>query len=390
MAILNYSKDGKQLYRVYVQARGKVDTSLRVQKNKFNLESFKEAQKEEKKLINHIAEEINKIEGRGLKWEEIIYRWEIYASKGLLGDRQKECSYIYDHVNRLKRYTKPWFGRVASELNKGDGRYVLGLISENNGNSSLLNKLKCSVNVVFKWAIEQKLVIGAHVSPTEGINVVDKVERVPKILTLEEIRTLLKAAKEKQHPWYHIWSFAFLTGMRSGELKALQWKDIDYERKIISVSKSVCNATKAIKCTKSGYWRNVPISNELLQIITELQKGREYGPDDFVLPRLGPWGNGEAGKVLRAFLVKCDINKNIVFHTLRACFATHMLASAVDQATVMKIGGWKDIKTFQIYLRLAGVEIKGATDVLKVIPQLDSLITKDNVINFFDHKTENV
>ena len=74
------------------------------------------------------------------------------------------------------------------------------------------------------------------------------------------------------------------------------------------------------------------------------------------------------------------IESNIVFHSLRACFATHMLASGVNQATVMKIGGWKDIKTFQIYVRLAGIDVRGATDALNVMPQVDS-ITGDRVLN---------
>ena len=36
----------------------------------------------------------------------------------------------------------------------------------------------------------------------------------------------------------------------------------------------------------------------------------------------------------------------------------------------MKIGGWRDMKTFQIYVRLAGIEVKGATDVLSVLPKM--------------------
>ena len=52
----------------------------------------------------------------------------------------------------------------------------------------------------------------------------------------------------------------------------------------------------------------------------------------------------------------------MVFHTLRACFATHLLASGAEPAKVMKIGGWKDLKTFEIYIRLAGVDISGVTE----------------------------
>ena len=387
MAILTYEKNGKQLFRVYVQRRGKVDTSLRVQKNKFNIETFKEACKEEKRLIKFVADEVNRIEGRGLKWKDILYRWEIYALHGRLGDKQKDIHYIRSHVDRLNRYTKPWMDCVASELTKGDGRLILNQAKEGGAKSALLIKIKTSVNVVFKWAIEEKLVVGVHTSPTEGINVADKVERIPEILTLEEIKTLLKGAKEERHPWYPIWSFAVLTGMRSGELKALQWKDVDFERKIILVSKSYNAQRRAIKCTKSGYWRHVPISSDLQRIIGELQEDCHYDPDGFVLPRIGTWSGGEAGKVLRTFLRKYGINKHVVFHTLRACFATHMLAQGVDQATVMKIGGWKDIKTFQVYVRLAGVEITGATEALQVIPPLDSP-ARENVIGLLSYKAE--
>ncbi len=211
-----------------------------------------------------------------------------------------------------------------------------------------------------------------------------KTSIIPRLM--EEIKTLLKGAKEENHPWYHIWSFAFLTGMRSGELKALQWKDIDFQRRIISVSKSYNSVSRAIKCTKAGYWRSVPISKDLQEIIAELQKESQCDPEDFVLPRLGTWENGESGKVLRAFLKKHNIDTHVVFHTLRACFATHMLAQGVDQATVMKIGGWRDMKTFQIYVRLAGVEVAGATDVLEVLPKMDSLSPKGNVISLTGDK----
>lgn len=41
---------------------------------------------------------------------------------------------------------------------------------------------------------------------------------------------------------------------------------------------------------------------------------------------------------------------------------------------VMKIGGWKDIKTMQIYLRLAGVDEKGATDGLRYLPSDEAVM----------------
>ena len=73
--------------------------------------------------------------------------------------------------------------------------------------------------------------------------------------------------------------------------------------------------------------------------------------------------------------------KSIKFHSLRACFATQMLANGVSAPIVMKIGGWKKSSTMDIYLRLAGVDTKGATDCLEFVP--DELDFGDNVVNLF-------
>ena len=82
----------------------------------------------------------------------------------------------------------------------------------------------------------------------------------------------------------------------------------------------------------------IPISNDLKTVILELRKG-DTQSEDFVLERHYAWKNGQAGEVLRQYLKDLGIKSNVVFHSLRACFATHMLASGADQATVMKNRG---------------------------------------------------
>jgi hypothetical protein len=54
----------------------------------------------------------------------------------------------------------------------------------------------------------------------------------------------------------------------------------------------------------------------------------------------------------------------ICFHTLRACFATELLKRGVDVPSVMRVGGWKSLKTMMHYVRLSGVGDKGITDPL--------------------------
>lgn len=48
----------------------------------------------------------------------------------------------------------------------------------------------------------------------------------------------------------------------------------------------------------------------------------------------------------------------------------------------MKIGGWKKSVTMDIYLRLAGVDTKGATDCLQFVPE--DISFGDNVVSIFD------
>lgn len=70
------------------------------------------------------------------------------------------------------------------------------------------------------------------------------------------------------------------------------------------------------------------------------------------------WTRGEQAKDLRAFLKGMGF-PSIKFHALRACFATQLLAKGIPAAIVMKICGWRDLKTMEFYIRVAGVDEKG-------------------------------
>ena len=52
------------------------------------------------------------------------------------------------------------------------------------------------------------------------------------------------------------------------------------------------------------------------------------------------------------------------FHDLRATWATLMLSKGIEPIKVMIMGGWKEMKTMQIYMRKAEVDIRGITNCL--------------------------
>ncbi|MBK9322207.1 MAG: tyrosine-type recombinase/integrase [Bdellovibrionaceae bacterium] len=83
----------------------------------------------------------------------------------------------------------------------------------------------------------------------------------------------------------------------------------------------------------------------------------------FVLPRIYRWDQGEQARVLRLFLKSVGLPE-IRFHDLRASWATLLLSRGVAPSKVMSMGGWSDMKTMMIYMRKAGIDIKGSTSVL--------------------------
>jgi integrase len=380
MAVIEYHKNGKKVFKVYVQFRGKTIKRIRLQKVIYDIESLAVARREERRLIKELAEKLAKLEGKGLLWSEVIDRWELAGHNNQLGSKLNRFT-IADHVNRLKRYTKPWLKLIASDLNKADGRLVLAYAESKDATASLLNKIKSSINLVYNWGLEEGIIQGPSMtgkSPVYGLGIGDKEEKIKPILTIDEIRKFLLEAKIQKHPWYSIWAFAVLTGMRSGELMALEWGDVDEQNCIIRVSKSFNKRMKVTKCPKNGTWRNVDINSQLAELLRSLRHERRN--ETHVLPTFSEWNNGQAGIVLRLFLERIGINKPVVFHTLRACFATHLLSTGVEPLRVMRMGGWSDLKTFQIYLRLSGVDVKGVAEALDVLPAQD---VSSNVVPLF-------
>ncbi|RZF21166.1 site-specific integrase [Halobacteriovorax vibrionivorans] len=366
MAITSYEKDGKTYYRVYIQERSSKDCTVRVQRSKAGIESLAQARREEKKLTKRVFELVASIEAKGITWKELAHRWEMSARNGLAGKKYTRPVIIH-HVNTLYIHTDTWLDKRIKDLGRADGRYVINNLISENYSLSRIKAIKGSINKIWTWGVEEGLITDVVKSPVHGLVIESEKNKYKPILTLEEVRKLLYEAEIRKHPWRHIWAVALLTGMRSGELYALTWEDVDFDNNIIRITKSYSSRIKGVKSTKNSEWRNAHISEDLKEVLLKIRK---LDPNsENVLPRAAGWRCGNAGKVIRDFLHRIGIEKHITFHTLRACFATHVLASGAEPTQVMKMGGWSDFKTFQIYVRMAGVDVKGVTDDFRVTPK---------------------
>jgi integrase len=384
MAISKYVEDGNEFWKVYVHVRSSADRNRRIQKTITGLKSESEARREEKKIIQKISKDVQQQDNKGLGWGTVVDLWAAEVKMGYLLNVSEKCADEY--LSIINKWTKDWSDLFAGDITRAEGRDLIIKLQEANLSKAYQKKIKNIINSVYEWGIEYKHIKGRVDGPLKGLIVKNDEEKPPDILTLEEIKKFLMSAKILGSKWFYLWSAAILTGMRSGELHALTWPRIDLEKDLIMVHESYDSTKKSIGPTKGRYWRTVPINSSLKSLLLELRQKPESHTSPFVFPRFKEWDNGDQAVPLKTFLKSINI-KPIKFHALRACFATQMLANGVPAAVVMKIGGWKKSSTMDIYLRLAGVETKGATDSLGFMP--NEISFGDNVVSIFSGRSMN-
>jgi integrase len=155
-------------------------------------------------------------------------------------------------------------------------------------------------------------------------------------------RFLTAAAKT----WYFPVLFAaIMTGLRRGELQALQWQDIDGDK--LYVRRTYSKHGREIKTTKTAAGiRTIPLGKDM-QAMLELHRKRvRHDPEDFVFPSMtGSMLSGD--NMLRAVHQICEHAgiPHIRFHDLRV-FAGSLVASQThDPAILQAFLGHSDPRT---------------------------------------------
>ena len=379
MAISNYKNEtGETLWSVYVNVRSKENPNIRAERKAKGLKTEKEAGREETRLIRECEREILGKESRGSSWGAVVEAFEKYFNSPLSESASLTATTRDDYLAMMRKHTFSWWPRPAAEISKSDLREFIAYHRGQGLSISHLRKMKTMFNKIFEYGIERRLIRGIDQSPTVGLQLGKAQEKTPEILTLSEIRRLLVEARKVSHEWYPVWALALLTGCRNGELYALLWSDIDFENNSMTISKSYNCRLKSIKCTKAGCWRSVPISSELKSLLMEIKLSAADRKS--VLPRFSSWSSGWQARELRKFCIGIGIT-SIKFHALRACLATQLIRNGIAPIQIQKICGWKDLKTMQRYIRLAGIEITGATEVLKVLPEINAIETAGALFN---------
>ncbi|MBC7385754.1 MAG: site-specific integrase [Cryobacterium sp.] len=348
MAITPYMENGKKLFEIYIN--GFDSRGRRIQRRKRGVDTQRKAEVTEFEMKRELAK---------LKDQAVSYRWNEWFEEAIRQMRLTLHPETVDNYSlQLTKWVKPRWGSL--DIDEITSAQVRQLIFEELGTKLSPNSKRAILKMVrrvFQMALESGVL---DRNPCLGVQV-----KVPepdaKVLTNAQADLFLREARMTNHRFFPVWLLALKTGMRTGELMALSWRDIDFETAMISVSRQ-WTSKAGFAATKSQKSRVVPISEDLLQYLREF-KLRRGAENEFVLPRLQEWQNGEQARITREFCTAIGVTP-VKFHDLRATFITNLLARGVPLAQVMAVVGHSQLKTTNVYLRKAGVEVRGVTDHL--------------------------
>jgi integrase/recombinase XerD len=173
-----------------------------------------------------------------------------------------------------------------------------------------------------------------------------KTFRLPKVLSAEQVVKLIGAAPTL---FYRILLMTlYATGLRRAELAHLKVSDVDKERMVIHA-----------KGGKGGKDRDVMLSPKLLGELEGYLRGLRRPPELWLFPG-DRWHTGKTpitSKVIwsacREAATRAGLGDEIHPHTLRHCFATHLLESGADLRTIQLLLGHRDLKETTLYLHLS-------------------------------------
>lgn len=142
---------------------------------------------------------------------------------------------------------------------------------------------------------------------------------------------------------------AMYTGLRIGEILALQWLDVDLSRKLISVSKNaehIFGKGSILQTPKTeSSIREVAIPNQLYDILIKFAPQKDEDWDNFVTSNSQqPQEHRTASRCAERLLLKIGVEYK-GFHAFRHSYATKMLESGVNTKVVSDLLGHSNIST---------------------------------------------
>lgn len=227
------------------------------------------------------------------------------------------------------------FGRSPQLLGPEHVReYLLFLLNEKKASWSTLNIAVCGLKFFYS------VTLGCEWKDSK-VPFPKKEKKLPVILSVAEITAFFAVIENLKH--WTIFTLMYATGLRISEALHLVADDIDNSRMVIRV-----------RLGKGKKDRYVPLSPTLLNSLRNYW--RAYRPAFWLFPGQiagHPLNRGSVERLCPRFREAAGIKKAVTPHTMRHCFATHLLEAGTDLRTIQLLLGHRSLNTTAIYLHVA-------------------------------------
>jgi integrase/recombinase XerD len=263
-------------------------------------------------------------------------------------------SYIGAIYRMAKHYRRDPALYTAQEVQA----YLLHMVKEEHLSYSSMNQAACAAQFLFQTVL-------GHEREHFQVPFAKVAAKQPEVLAREEIARLLAACA---HPVRRmLLQTIYASGLRVSEACALRVTDID------SAPDRMCIR---VACGKGGKGRYSVLSPTLWELLRAYS--RCVQPDTWLFGSASgaqPMNIEMAQRAYQGARTRAQISKSGGIHTLRHCFATHLLEGGVDLFTIQKLLGHGHISTTSKYLHLISPQFgapKGIDplDLLAGLPRL--------------------
>ncbi|HAS6112259.1 TPA: tyrosine-type recombinase/integrase [Vibrio vulnificus] len=272
---------------------------------------------------------------------DALYQQHLTQLK-LQGKRAKTISAYSLAVRRITEY----FDRCPDTLTIEDlRRYFSQLIGQVSWSTIKLDR--CGLQFFYKHTLNKQWEWIGIIKPP-------KVKRLPNIISPEQVAQIINTTRETRYQVLFLTLYTM--GLRINEALNLTISDIDSH-----------NMQVHIRYGKGGKDRLVPLPHRTLHALRRYWCTHRH--PKLLFPSKGKccdvaFNDQGAQKALKQVVHECGIHKRITPHSLRHCFATHLLEQGLDLRSLQILLGHASLNTTARYTQLTQLKLHDANQAL--------------------------
>lgn len=228
-------------------------------------------------------------------------------------------------------------------------QYQLFLVRQKKVSWALFNQTVCALRFLYRHILHRDWMI-------EYIPYPRREDKLPVVLSPAEVAAVFEATHNLKHRTILMTIYA--AGLRVSEVTHLRLSDIDSPRQVIRIRQG-----------KGHKDRQVMLSPKLLEALRIYWKS--YRPKVWLFPGESPerpLSSETVWRVCHQAGEAAHLSKPISPHTLRHCFATHLLEDTIDLRRIQVLLGHRHLKTTSRYLHVSNLAVRTTVSPLERLP----------------------